>query len=339
MNVKKVHFLLYFSAFFHIFSHGTEPTYYKKWIEHNSCSLTINDLPGSNPTEIQEIVLYLQDPYNQPGKRGYIFHGPPGTGKSTFARAIAGTVNGICLSISGSDFEGSYTGTGPERIEQLFKRAYELALYCPVVLFIDEIEAVGTRSASEVNGTQYEIRTLDKLITEISAIPENTPLVVIGATNHEAKLDPALIRAGRCKLVEVLLPDVISRRAIITYYLDKHELDVPVLYKEQLVVKTHGFNHAALKDLIVTMAKRCNKTFQYPIAQSTLQETIAQHKKIKHIAQEKELREKRREALEIANLASARIGWWSSALTITAITAGVLGKIIDWEQISKNFYR
>lgn len=322
-----------------MFSHGTEAAYYKKWTEDNSCSINLYDLPGSIPSEIKEIVLYLQDPFNQPGKRGYIFHGPPGTGKSTFARAIAGAVHGVCLTISGSDFEGSYTGTGPERIEQLFKRAYELATYCPVVIFIDEIEAVGTRSSSEVNGSQYEIRTLDKLITEISSIPENIPLVVIGATNHETKLDPALIRAGRCKLVEVLLPDIISRRAIINYYLDKHELTIPVLYKEQLAVKTHGFNHAAIKDLIVTIVKRCNKTFQSSIAQYTLQETVAQHKKIDRIAKDKELREKRREALEIANLASARIGWWSSALTITAITAGVLGKIIDWDEISRHFYR
>ncbi|MFZ5954262.1 MAG: AAA family ATPase [Candidatus Dependentiae bacterium] len=316
MHAIKLRFLLYFSGFFSFFCIAQDDAYYQKWVEYSDSHITLDDLAGSLPSELQEIVEFLKDPITNPGKRGYIFYGPPGTGKSTFARALAGQVGGICLAIAGSDFEGPYIGTGPERLDRLFKRAYELAVFMPVIIFIDEIEAVGTRSSTEANGSQYEIRTLDKLIAQISSIPSEIPLIIIGATNHEQKLDPALIRAGRCKLVEVQLPDLASRRAIIDFYCTKLAFDLPKDKQLALAKKTHGFNHAALEDLLVTAAKltsRHHKSFE-----SIVQDSLKTHRKVQKITNEKDEREKRREALEKINLSNARLGWWASVIGITA---------------------
>lgn len=321
MHAQKLRILLYFSGFFSFLCVAVpdDISYYQKWVEVADSPLTLRDLAGSLPTEIDEIVKYLTNPHDNPGKRGYIFYGPPGTGKSTFAQAIAGHVGGTCLSISGSDFEGPYIGTGPERIDQLFKRAYELVVYGPVIIFIDEIEAVGTRSSNEAQNSQYEVRTLDKLITQISSLPKEIPIVVIGATNHPKKLDSALIRPGRCKLVEVQLPDLSSRLAIIDFYCEKCALDLPRNQRITLAKKTNGFNHAGLEDLLQTASKL--PLFEQKHFNAVVQDSIKAYKQTQKISNEKEEREKRRDELEKLSLANARIGWWATVVGLT-VTLG-----------------
>lgn len=324
----KQYFLLYFSAFFGFLCNAQSEEYYQKWTEQFEELPTLQSLAGSLPSELTEIVEFLKNPESNYAKRGYIFYGPPGTGKSTFAAAVAGQVNGMCLTISGSDFEGSYIGTGPERIERLFKRAVELAQFIPVIVFIDEIEAVGTRNSTDSNGAQYEVRTLDKLIALISSLPRHLPLIIMGATNHENKLDPALVRAGRCKLVEVLLPDIISRQALIDFYCTKLSFDLPKNQRIALAKKTEGFNHAALEDVLVTAAKMGdfeNKNFEI-----ALQDAIKTHRKTQQIAKEKDEREKRKDALEKANLSQLRLAWWSSVLTISVVVTTALYKVYEF---------
>jgi len=299
--------------------------YYEKWTEYSSYQAKPYTLAGYIPQEITEIIDYLKDPVTNAGKRGYIFFGPPGTGKSTFAKAITQAVHGVCLIISGSDFEGGLIGTGPERIDRLFKRAHALVRYQPVIIFIDEIEAVGTRSATDGNN-QYEIRTLDKLIADISNIPPNTPLIIIGATNHEKKLDPAIIREGRCKLVEVTLPDTMSRQAVLKQYATDHLIELPDSMLELLTKKTDGFNHAALEDLMITAAKKVRRFGQHVFA-TVLADALQTNKRNKQITKEKEEKESRRELLEKFNLSNAKIGWWSSVLTLSVLIIGSSYKI------------
>lgn len=304
----------------------TDDAYYTKWVEYagKNNSVTMDHLKGNIPQEVFEIIEYLKDPAHNPGNHGYIFYGPPGTGKSTFAKAIANQVHGICLTISASDFEGSFIGTGPARIENLFKRAYELLLQAPVIIFIDEIEAAGTRSMHSDSSQQYEVRTLDKLISVISEIPAQVPLVVIGATNHEKKLDPALIRQGRCTLVEVPLPDAYARKEIISFYAHKigHQLDDE--YFSYLAQQTDGFNCAALEELV----KRAHAHARGPITRKIMRLALLDAQKIqtknKQIEDEKKEREKMRDQIDRASLAQAKIGWWANALTIAAVlTTGI----------------
>jgi AFG3 family protein len=198
----------------------------------NNVKLTFNDVAGLEEakTEVMEIVDFLKNPkkYTQLGgkiPKGALLIGPPGTGKTMLAKAVAGEANVPFFSISGSDFVEMFVGVGASRVRDLFKQAKEKA---PCIVFIDEIDAVGRARGRNANYGSNDERenTLNQLLTEMDGFGTNMGVIILAATNRADILDRALMRAGRFdRQIHVELPDLNEREAIFKVHLRPIKID------------------------------------------------------------------------------------------------------------------
>lgn len=204
--------------------------------------------------EVHEVVEFLKDPtrFSETGGRmpkGVLLVGPPGTGKTMLAKAVAGEAKAHFYSLSGSDFVELYVGVGASRVRSLFKKARETA---PSIIFIDEIDALGRQRASgDSNGAQQEHdQTLNALLVAMDGFDSSDAVVVFGATNRPDTMDKALLRPGRFdRQVSVGLPDLAGRVAILQVHAGAVKLDGSVELKE-IAKATPGFSGADLANLL-----------------------------------------------------------------------------------------
>lgn len=231
--------------------------------------LNFNDVAGLQEakTEVMEIVDFLKNPKkytNLGGKipKGALLIGPPGTGKTMLAKAVAGEANVPFFSISGSDFVEMFVGVGASRVRDLFKQAKEKA---PCIVFIDEIDAVGRARGRNANFGSNDERenTLNQLLTEMDGFGTNMGVIILAATNRADILDRALMRAGRFdRQIHVELPDIVEREAIFKVHLRPIKLeknfDIGFMAKQ-----TPGFSGADIANVCneaALIAARKNKT-------------------------------------------------------------------------------
>jgi cell division protease FtsH len=217
--------------------------------------VTFADVAGVDEAkaELQEVVEFLKDPgkYGRLGARipkGVLLVGPPGTGKTMLARAVAGEAGVTFFSISGSEFVEMFVGVGAARVRDLFEQARQKA---PAIIFIDELDALGrARGAGGFGGHDEKEQTLNQLLVELDGFDPSTGLVLLAATNRPEILDPALLRAGRFdRQVLVDRPDKVGRLQILKVHARKVQLGMDVDL-EQVAALTPGFTGADLANLV-----------------------------------------------------------------------------------------
>src|SRR5688500_9663384 len=217
--------------------------------------VTFADVAGVDEAkgELQEVVDFLKDPkkYGRLGARvpkGVLLVGPPGTGKTMLARAVAGEAGVPFFSISGSEFVEMFVGVGAARVRDLFEQARQKA---PAIIFIDELDALGrARGSYGVGGHDEKEQTLNQLLAELDGFDPSTGLVLLAATNRPEILDPALLRAGRFdRQVLVDRPDKAGRLQILQAHIKKIRL-APDVSLEQVAALTPGFSGADLANLV-----------------------------------------------------------------------------------------
>ena len=192
----------------------------------SSEGIKFSDVAGEDEAKenLAEIVEYLHDPgkYREIGAsmpKGILLVGPPGTGKTMLAKAVAGEANVPFFSMSGSEFVEMFVGMGASKVRDLFKQAKEKA---PCIVFIDEIDAIGKKRDGQLGGNDEREQTLNQLLTEMDGFEENTGVIILAATNRPESLDPALTRPGRFdRRVPVELPDLAGREAILRVHARK----------------------------------------------------------------------------------------------------------------------
>ena len=219
--------------------------------EDNKPNVSFKDVAGLEEIkeELQETIDFINnsDKYMKMGAkipRGILFHGPPGTGKTLLAKAVAGETNSNFLYASGSEFVEKYVGVGAKRVRTLFEKAKKDS---PSIIFIDEIDAIGTKRNIESNNEKDQ--TLNQLLIEMDGFNRNNTVVIIGATNRLDLLDEALLRPGRFdRHIHVGNPNARSREEILKVHTKDKPLDTSVIIKE-IAKKTHGFSSAQLANI------------------------------------------------------------------------------------------
>ncbi len=244
----------------------------------SSEGIKFSDVAGEDEAKenLSEIVEYLHNPqkYKEIGAsmpKGILLVGPPGTGKTMLAKAVAGEANVPFFSMSGSECVEMFVGMGASKVRDLFKQAKEKA---PCIVFIDEIDAIGQKRDGRIGGNDERDQTLTQLLTEMDGFEENTGVIILAATNRPESLDPALTRPGRFdRRVPVELPDLQGREAILRVHAKKIKLGENVDF-EKIARMASGASGAELANIINEAALRAVRDGRKFVTQADLEESI-----------------------------------------------------------------
>ena len=240
--------------------------------------IRFGDVAGEEEAKenLKEIVDYLHDPgkYKQIGAsmpRGILLVGPPGTGKTMLAKAVAGESNVPFFSMSGSEFVEMFVGMGASKVRDLFKQAKEKA---PCIVFIDEIDAIGKKRDGQLGGNDEREQTLNQLLTEMDGFEANNGVIILAATNRPESLDPALTRPGRFdRRVPVELPDLKGREDILKVHARKIKLADDVDFNK-VARMASGASGAELANIVNEAALRAVRDRRAFATQADLEESI-----------------------------------------------------------------
>ena len=244
----------------------------------SSDGIKFDDVAGEDEAKenLAEIVDYLHNPkkYEEIGAsmpKGVLLVGPPGTGKTMLAKAVAGEADVPFFSMSGSEFVEMFVGMGASKVRDLFSQAKEKA---PCIVFIDEIDAIGQKRDGRVGGNDEREQTLNQLLTEMDGFGGNTGVIILAATNRPETLDPALTRPGRFdRRVPVELPDLKGREAILRVHAKKVKL-APNVDFARIARMASGASGAELANIINEAALRAVRDNRSEATQADLEESI-----------------------------------------------------------------
>ncbi len=244
----------------------------------SSDGIHFSDVAGEDEAKenLTEIVEYLHDPskYSEIGAsmpKGILLVGPPGTGKTMLAKAVAGEANVPFFSMSGSEFVEMFVGMGASKVRDLFKQAKEKA---PCIVFIDEIDAIGGKRDARVGGNDEREQTLNQLLTEMDGFEGNTGVIILAATNRPESLDPALTRPGRFdRRVPVELPDLKGREEILKVHAKKVKTDPNIDYSA-VARMASGASGAELANIVNEAALKAVREGRKTVTQADLEESI-----------------------------------------------------------------
>ncbi len=244
----------------------------------SSEGIKFSDVAGEDEAKenLTEIVDYLHNPekYREIGAsmpKGILLVGPPGTGKTMLAKAVAGEANVPFFSMSGSEFVEMFVGMGASKVRDLFKQAKEKA---PCIVFIDEIDAIGKKRDGQMGGNDEREQTLNQLLTEMDGFEGNTGVIILAATSRPESLDPALTRPGRFdRRVPVELPDLQGREEILKVHAKKIRVDQGVDFR-QIARMASGASGAELANIVNEAALRAVRDGRQQATQSDLEESI-----------------------------------------------------------------
>ena len=240
--------------------------------------IKFSDVAGEDEAKenLAEIVSYLHNPgkYREIGAsmpKGILLVGPPGTGKTMLAKAVAGESNVPFFSISGSEFVEMFVGMGASNVRDLFRQAKEKA---PCIVFIDEIDAIGKKRDGQIGGNDEREQTLNQLLTEMDGFEDNTGVIILAATNRPESLDPALTRPGRFdRRVPVELPDLKGREAILRVHAKKIKLEQNVDFNK-VARMASGASGAELANIVNEAALRAVRDGRPYATEEDLEESI-----------------------------------------------------------------
>lgn len=244
----------------------------------SSNGIKFSDVAGEDEAKdnLTEIVEYLHNPakYTEIGAsmpKGILLVGPPGTGKTMLAKAVAGEANVPFFSMSGSEFVEMFVGMGASKVRDLFKQAKEKA---PCIVFIDEIDAIGKKREGNISGNDEREQTLNQLLTEMDGFEGNTGVIILAATNRPESLDPALTRPGRFdRRVPVELPDLKGREAILRVHAKKIKAAPGIDYLHVAKIAS-GASGAELANIVNEAALRAVRDGRKLVSQADLEESI-----------------------------------------------------------------
>ncbi len=307
----------------------------------SSEGIRFSDVAGEDEAKenLSEIVNYLHDPqkYKDIGAsmpKGILLVGPPGTGKTMLAKAVAGEANVPFFSMSGSEFVEMFVGMGASKVRDLFKQAKEKA---PCIVFIDEIDAIGKKREGNIGGNDEREQTLNQLLTEMDGFEGNNGVVILAATNRPESLDPALTRPGRFdRRVPVELPDLKGREEILKVHARKIKISSDVDFT-QIARMASGASGAELANIVNEAALKAVREGRKFATQTDLEESIevvvAGYQKKNAILTDKEKRTVAYHEIGHALVAAKQT---NSApvqkITIIPRTSGALGYTMQVEQ-------
>ena len=240
--------------------------------------IKFDDVAGEDEAKenLTEVVNYLHDPskYQEIGAsmpKGILLVGPPGTGKTMLAKAVAGEANVPFFSMSGSEFVEMFVGMGASKVRDLFKQAKEKA---PCIVFIDEIDAIGKKRDNQLSSNDEREQTLNQLLTEMDGFEGNNGVIILAATNRPESLDPALTRPGRFdRRVPVELPDLAGREAILKVHAKKIKTADDVDF-HTIARMASGASGAELANMINEAALRAVRNHRTVVTEADLEESI-----------------------------------------------------------------
>ena len=252
----------------------------KVYVKDSAGSIKFDDVAGEDEAKenLSEIVNYLHDPskYRDIGAsmpKGILLVGPPGTGKTMLAKAVAGEANVPFFSISGSEFVEMFVGMGASKVRDLFKQSKE---YAPCIVFIDESDAIGKKRAGGKfgGGNDEREQTLNQLLTEMDGFEGSNGVIILAATNRPESLDPALTRPGRFdRRVPVELPDLQGREAILRVHAKKIKTEPNINYA-QIARMASGASGAELANIVNEAALRAVRNHRTAASQADMEESI-----------------------------------------------------------------